>query len=160
MEQGIILHVIEDKEQLPERLDESRHAESFKTDDRRALLEKIESHLSEADAALLRNNFKGIERDPLLVAAAVAAIAHLRDKVPWSIILTSCVPELLAIFGAQIAAAVSGDYARLDVYRQALANKRYAFNNGGLVGLVTHAMALGFQERRLDTAVEEVSHAD
>ncbi len=122
------------------------------------LLEKIESHLNEADAALLRNNFEGVERDPFVVAA-VAAIAHIRDKVSWGIIPSSCVPELWATYGAQIAAAVSGDYTRLDAYRQVLANKRYAFNNSDLIHLVAHAMALGFQEKWLDTVVEEASSA-
>ena len=123
------------------------------------MLEKIESHLNEADAALLRNNFEGVERDPFVVAA-VAAIAHIRDKASWGIIPSSCAPELWATYGAQISAAVSGDYTRLDVYRQALAAKRYAFTNGGLIHLVAHAMALGFKEKWPDPAVEEVSHGD
>ena len=96
-----------------------------------------------------------MERDPLVVAA-VAAIVHLRDKVSWGIIPSSCVPELWATYGGQIAAAVSGDYTRLDAYRQTLAAKRYAFNNSDLIHLVAHAMALGFQEKWLDPDAEEV----
>ncbi|MFZ0944582.1 MAG: adenosylcobinamide amidohydrolase [Syntrophobacteraceae bacterium] len=123
------------------------------------LLEKIESHLNEADATLLRDNFKDLERDPLVVAA-VAAIVHLRDKVSWGIIPSSCVPELWATYGGQIAAAVSGDYIRMDAYRQALAAKRYAFANGDLIHLVAHAMALGFREKWLNPAAGEVSSKD
>jgi adenosylcobinamide amidohydrolase len=124
-----------------------------------SFLEQIAVHLDEDDAVLLRNNFACIERDPLVVAA-VAAIVHLRDKVSWGILPSSCVPEIWATYGAQIAAAVSGDYARLDAYRRALAAERYAYTNGDLVNLAAHAVALGFQEKWLDTAVEEVSHAD
>jgi len=121
------------------------------------LQEEIASHLSEADATLLRNNFKCVERDPLVVAA-VAAIVHLRDKVVWGILPPGCVPELWATYGAQIAAAVSGDYARLDAYRQALAARRQAFANGDLIQLVAHAMSLGFREKWLEPAAEEECH--
>lgn len=121
------------------------------------LLEMIASHLNETDAILIGNNFKGVERDPLVVAA-VAAIAHLHDKVAWGILPSGCVPELWATYGAQIAAAVSGDYTRLDAYRQALAAKHYSFTNTDLVRLAAHAMALGFQEKWFDPAIEEGFH--
>lgn len=132
------------------------HLERFGTT-RPLLQEEVASQLSEADATLLRNNFKCVERDPLVVAA-VAAIVHLRDKVAWGILPPGCVPELWATYGAQIAAAVSGDYARLDAYRQALAAKSYAFTNTGLIRLVAHAMALGFQEKWPDPGIEEGFH--
>ncbi len=125
---------------------------------RASFLEKAEAHLGEADAVLFRNNFECVERDPLVVAA-VAAILHLRDKVSWGIIPSSCVPELWATYGGQVAAAVSGDYTRLDAYRQTLAAKRYAFNNSDLIHLVAHAVALGFQEKWLDPDAEEVPSA-
>lgn len=121
------------------------------------LQEMIASHLNETDAVLLRNNFKQVERDPLVVAA-IAAFVHLRDKVVWGILPSSCVPELWATYGAQISAAVSGEYTRLDAYRHALAEQQYAFTNADLVRLVAHAMALGFREKWLGPAVEEGFH--
>jgi len=124
-----------------------------------SFLEKIAAHLDEANAVLLKNNFSCVERDPLVVAA-VAAIVHIRDKVSWGILPSSCVPEIWATYGAQIAAAVSGDYTRLDAYRRALAAQRYAYTNGDLVNLAAHAVALGFQEKWPDLPMEEVSHAD
>ena len=80
----------------------------------------VTAHLSESDAELFRNNFMGVERDPLVVAA-VAALVHVRDEVAWGILLEWCVPELWAAYGAQIAAAVSGNYNRLPLYRETLA---------------------------------------
>lgn len=133
------------------------HLERFGTT-RPLLQEEIASHLSEADAALLRNNFKCVERDPMVVAA-VAAIVHLRDKVAWGILPSGCVPELRAAYGAQIAAAVSGDYTRLDAYRQVLAAERYTFTNADLIHLVARAMALGFREKWPEPAIEEGFHA-
>lgn len=124
-----------------------------------ALLERVASHLNESDAALLRANFKCIERDPLVVAA-VAALVHLRDKVHWGILPSSCVPELWATYGAQIAAAVSGNYARIDAYRETIADQFYPFTNEGMLRLAAHAMALGFQEKWRDMTVEEDSHGD
>ena len=124
-----------------------------------SFLEKIEAHLDQADAALIRNNFECVERDPIVVAS-VAAIVHIRDKVSWGILPASCAAEIWATYGAQIAAAVSGDYARLDIYRGALAAKRYGYTNPDLVSLVAHAVALGFREKWRDRARDEVFHTD
>ena len=121
------------------------------------MLEKIVSNLKEADATLLRNNFKGLERDPLVVAA-IAAIAHLCDKAAWGILPSGCIPEIRATYGAQIASAVSGDYTRLDFYRRALAAEDYPFTNAGLIDLTARAIALGFQEKWSEPALEEVIH--
>ena len=103
----------------------------------------------------MRLNFKVIERDPLVVAA-VAALVHLRDKTAWGILPESCIPELWATYGAQLAAAVSGDYSRLDAYRETLAAAQYKFTNEDMVLLVAHALALGFQEKWPDPSMEAV----
>lgn len=121
------------------------------------LLEKITAHLDEADATLLRNNFSGVERDPLVVAA-VAALAHLRDKAAWGILPSSCVPEIWATYGAQISSSVSGDYVRLDFYRRALAADNYPVTNAGLIDLAAHAIALGFNEKWTEPAIGETIH--
>lgn len=129
------------------------HLERFGATKER-LRENVAAQLNGSDSALFRANFSCVERDPLVVAA-VAALAHLRDKVAWSILPESCVPELVATYGAQIAAAVSGDYNRLPVYREKLAAEGYSFANGDLVRLAAHAMALGFQEKWPEPEVPE-----
>lgn len=110
------------------------------------LREDTAAFLNGADASLFRANFSCVERDPLVVAA-VAALAHLRDKVTWGILPQSCVPELAATYGAQIASAVSGDYCRLADYRDTLADGNYRLENVDLPRLVAHAMALGFRDK-------------
>ncbi|MGD9210855.1 MAG: adenosylcobinamide amidohydrolase, partial [Desulfobacteraceae bacterium] len=87
---------------------------------RQKMIEAVCSHLTKDDADLLRKNFMGIERDPITVAA-VAAIAHLKDKFTWGILPESCWSEVMGAYAAQIACAVSGDYGRLADYRKILA---------------------------------------
>ncbi len=124
------------------------HLERFGATKER-LREDVAARLNGSDSALFRANFSCVERDPLVVAA-VAALAHLRDKVVWSILPESCAPELAATYGAQIAAAVSGDITRLPAYRDHLAAASYTLTSGDLLSLAAHAMALGFREKWLD----------
>ncbi len=124
-----------------------------------ALLEATAAHLEEAEAVLLRNNFSVIERDPLVVAA-VAALVHVRDKVAWGILPQGCVPELWATYGAQVVAAVSGDYTHLEAYRKTLAALGSGLSNQDLVRLTAAALALGFHEKWPEPVIEEVSHGD
>lgn len=113
---------------------------------RESIQQEICSFLDKDDAALLVSNFTQVERDPL-VTAAVAALVHVRDKVKYGILPKSCIPELWASYGAQVAAAVSGDYTRCPAYRETLSKARYTFENPDLVRLAAHAIALGFQEK-------------
>ncbi len=122
-----------------------RHLERFGAG-RESLIEQIAAHLTEDEARLLRVNFDGLDRDPLLVAA-VTALVHIRDEVTWGILPGGCVPELCASYGAQIASAVSGNYARLPRYRDTLALARYSVANEDLLRLVAQAIALGFQDK-------------
>ncbi len=126
---------------------------------REGLRENVAACLSGPESALLRENFSCVERDPLVVAA-VAALAHLRDKVTWGIIPESCVPELAATYGAQVAAAVSGDYTRLPGYRDTLAAESYSFANVDLIRLAARAMALGFAEKWTEPALQEEPETD
>lgn len=143
----------------PERLRSALiHLERFGTTGA-SFLEKICSHLCEADAVLLKNNFPCVEKDPLVVAA-VAAVAHIRDKMSWGIIPEGCAMEIAATSGAQIASAVSGDYSRFDAYRGVLAAKCRSFGNSGLIDLVSHAVALGFTDKWPKAATEEPAHED
>jgi adenosylcobinamide amidohydrolase len=105
-------------------------------------------------AALVTANFTAIERDPF-VAAAVAALIHLWDKVTWGIIPVSCLPELRATYGAQIAAAVSGKYTLFPGYRDRLAGCSLGDGDEGLILLVEEAIALGFEDKWPDCREEE-----
>ena len=122
-----------------------RHMERFGAT-RETMTAAVASRLDKEKGALLTAIFTGVERDPFVVAA-VAALVHVRDKVAWGILPASCVPELWATYGAQIAAAVSGNYGLLPGYRDALAN---CCGNGGdenFIRLVEQAMALGFKDK-------------
>jgi adenosylcobinamide amidohydrolase len=114
-----------------------------------ALIPEVAALLPEKEALLYRNNFLMVERDPLVVAA-VAALAQVHDEITWGILPSSCALELWATYGAQIAAAVSGDYARFSEYRTILAAAKYPKANEGLLLLVAHSIALGFCEKWLD----------
>lgn len=122
------------------------HLERFGLSEDRLREDTAAFFLDGADANVFRANFSCIERDPLVVAA-MAALAHLRDKVTWGILPQSCVPELAATYGAQIASAVSGDCSRLADYRDMLADGNYRLENVDLPRLVARAMALGFRDK-------------
>jgi len=122
-----------------------RHLERFGAA-RDGVIKAVAAHLEEKKGVLLAGNFTGIERDPLVVAA-VAALVHVRDKVTWGILPRSCVPELWATYGAQVAAAVSGDYASLPAYRDRLAGQHCGSDDQDFLRLVEHAMAMGFQDK-------------
>ncbi len=122
-----------------------RHLERFGTT-RQDMTAAIASLLGEEKGALLRENFTVIERDPFVVAA-VTALVHVRDKVAWGILPESCLPELWATYGAQVAAAVSGDYGLLAGYRDSLAACRDNGSDEDLIRLVEKAMALGYKDK-------------
>jgi len=111
-----------------------------------ALISAVEALLSEKKAELFRNNFLAVERDPMVVAA-VAALVQVHDEITWQILPSNCALELWTTYGAQIAAAVSGDYVRLSEYRSILAAAKYPKANEGLLPIIAHAIALGFSEK-------------
>jgi adenosylcobinamide amidohydrolase len=110
--------------------------------------ESVAALLDESKGTLFRANFSAVDRDPLVVAA-ISALAHIHDKVEWGILPESCVPELLATYGAQTAAAVSGVYDRMSFYRSALAEE-CASSHNDLLKLVARAFAYGFQDKWAD----------
>lgn len=122
-----------------------RHLERFGAS-RDGLIASIAPLLGEERGALLARNFSVIERDPLVVAA-VAALVHVCDKVTWGILPRNCGVELWATYGAQVAAAVSGNYALLPRYRDKLADTRHSDEDEDFLHLVEHAVALGFQDK-------------
>jgi adenosylcobinamide amidohydrolase len=111
-----------------------------------SLISTISEHLSENEAALLRNNFRGIFHDPPTVAA-VAALAHLKDKFAWGILPPLVWGEVMGSFAAQVSAAVSGRYEKIAEYRQTLAPKVSENTNRHFVILAARALALGFKDK-------------
>ena len=111
---------------------------------REGLKAAIAACLIKRKGDLFAANFTAVDRDPLVVAA-VAALAHVSDRVAWGILPESCMPELRATYGAQISAAVSGIYERLPFYRAALAACTSA--DCDLLNLVERAVALGFRDK-------------
>ena len=114
--------------------------------DKESFIRDVTAHLSEGNAELFRNNFMVVERDPLVVAA-VATLVHVRDEVAWGILPDGCVAELWTTYGAQIAAAVSGNYNRLPAYREALAEVERPMSCECFLSITSRAIAMGFSEK-------------
>lgn len=130
-----------------------RHLERFGAA-REEMKNGIARRLGEEKGTLFAANFTGLERDPFVVAA-VAALVHLRDKATWGILPGSCEAELWVTYGAQIAAAVSGDHASLPAYRTRLAEKSRGPGDGEFLRLVEDAFALGFNDKWPDNTDKE-----
>lgn len=122
-----------------------RHLERFGAL-RESMKTAIAARLDDEKGDLLAAVFNGLERDPLVVAA-VAALVHVRDKLTWGTLPESCMAEYWANYGSQIAAAVSGNYKLLPVYRESLAGKHYGAGDQDFLRLVEHAVALGFHDK-------------
>jgi len=121
------------------------HLERLGTSEKE-LCQKIGEFLCKDDADVLEMNFSNIVKDPLTVAA-VAALMHLRDKFLWGILPDSCIPEVLAAYGAQISAAVSGKSNRSHAYMQMLSASDMSLEKHAFLDFVCKALALGFKEK-------------
>lgn len=121
------------------------HLERFGLD-AESLTQKVAARLDESAAELWRRNFRGIDHDPLTVAA-VAALAHLKDKFSWGFFPPLSYSEIMAAQAAQIAAAVSGKFEHLEAYRRILAPQAGESDNPAFLALAAHALALGFQDK-------------
>ncbi|NOY13811.1 MAG: adenosylcobinamide amidohydrolase [Deltaproteobacteria bacterium] len=107
----------------------------------------ISAHLDTEQASLLAHNFSGINRDPLTVAA-VAALAHLRDKFSWGILPQTCGNEIMAAAAAQLSCAISSRYDRMEDYRLVLGNNSgRPTTNEDFLQLCWQAFALGFSDK-------------
>lgn len=124
------------------------HLERFGIN-REGMREAVCRHLDPDQAALLRENFTGIERDPVTVAA-VAAMVHLKDKFTWGVLPAACWSEVMGAYAAQTACAVCGDYSRLAQYRETLAPAGADTDNRAFAMLVCRALALGFGDKWSD----------
>ncbi|OPY50133.1 MAG: Adenosylcobinamide amidohydrolase [Methanosaeta sp. PtaU1.Bin112] len=114
--------------------------------DEQQMCQAIAELLSENDADLFRKNFANVIKDPPTVAA-VAALVHLRDKFLWGTLPMSCLPEVMALYGAGISAAVSGKSYRIYGYMQALCILHKSLDKHEFLGFVYQAFALGFSEK-------------
>lgn len=116
---------------------------------RQSLRQGIADHLEGETAEVLKENIDVIIRDPLVVAA-VAAMVHLRDKIAWGILPSSCRQDIMAAAAAQLACALSGRYDLAASYRDALAGAASHADNRRFLALCHRAMALGFADKWAD----------
>jgi adenosylcobinamide amidohydrolase len=121
------------------------HLERFRIDDPE-LCQRIGEFLSRDDAHLFQHSFSNIIKDPLTVAA-VAALVHLRDKFIWGTLPKCCLAEVMALYGAQISAAVSGKSHRIYAYMQILSSMQKSLDKYAFLEFVYQAFALGFSEK-------------
>ncbi|NPV62314.1 MAG: adenosylcobinamide amidohydrolase [Methanotrichaceae archaeon] len=109
----------------------------------------IGEFLSRDSADLFERNFSNIIKDPLTVAA-VASLVHLRDKFVWGILPKSCIAEVMACYGAQISAAVSGKCYRIHAYTHILSSLQMSLEKHAFLEFIYQAFALGFSEKWSD----------
>jgi adenosylcobinamide amidohydrolase len=121
------------------------HLERFGCDSR-TIQAGISRSLPEEDHQILADNFTGIMRDPVTVAA-VAAMVHIRDKFTWSILPYSCYREIMGNAAAAVACAMSGCYGAMARYRNELGNLLTSRDNTTFLDLCFRAMALGFHDK-------------
>ncbi len=105
-------------------------------------IERVATHLPDDLAELARLNRHVLERDPLVVAAAIGLI-HVHDQMGWGTIPAPCRGEAMANHGAQVAAALSGDYSRYPQYRISLAQSGFLVPDA----ILAYAVALGFKDK-------------
>ncbi len=110
------------------------------------LLQGISGHLTGEQARLLADNFRDMDRDPVTVAA-VAALAHLADKLTWGILPAGCRQEILGAAAAQVACSVGGRWQALAHYREQLGPAADAGDGATFCALCCRALALGFADK-------------
>lgn len=132
------------------------HLERFGADESR-ILSLMRGFLSPCDAALLKDNFSCLDRDPV-IAAAVVALVHLRDQLAWEVLPKSCAVDILSLFAAQIAVSVSGRCDKLTAYRSALYPRGDIFENEHFIELICRAAAAGFADKwRFESGLENAA---
>jgi len=137
------------------------HLERFGIDERE-LCQGVGEFLSRDNAYLFEQNFSNIVNDPITVAA-VAALVHLRDKFVWGVFPKSSMPEVMALCGAQISAAVSGKSHRMYDYMQVLSALQMSLDKHVFLEFIYQAFALGFSEKWTDPQsemCEETGHSE
>lgn len=113
---------------------------------RERLMEMIAARLADSDAMIFRRNFGGLDRDPMVVAAA-CALVHLYDKYVWGVLADSCMGEIFVMQGALFAAAVSHRQERLARYAQALDGVPWGKDPETFLDFITIVWALGYADK-------------
>ncbi len=114
---------------------------------RAGIIEAVARHLEQDDAEVFCNNADCIDQDPL-VAAAMAALVHLRDKLNWDILPQNCLPDIAAAYGAQLASAVSGKVDRFLVYMtRAVRITPSNLEAEAFIDFTCRMLAMGFAEK-------------
>ncbi len=108
--------------------------------------DQVSSHLVPEDAELWPK-VEGVVLGDALVVAAVAALVHIRDQMVWEIIPDNCLPEILASYGAQIAAAVSCKHKKILAYRSRADSQDHSLENSVFTGFICRMLALGFSDK-------------
>jgi len=93
------------------------------------------------DARLFEQNFRGVDGDPMVVAAA-AALAEVVDQQRAGILPASCAGELLREYGTRLGTAVAGSGAGSEELATALEPL-----GTDLPGAVATALSVGFAQR-------------
>ncbi|MDR2612266.1 MAG: adenosylcobinamide amidohydrolase [Deltaproteobacteria bacterium] len=97
-------------------------------------------------AALFQANSKAALCDPA-VAAAVAALMHLRDQFSWGTFPPLLWPEIMGAQAALLAAAAGGDLGKSEGYRGRLAGLSADASREGFTRLVGAALAMGYSDK-------------
>lgn len=113
---------------------------------REAVMEMVAARLSPDEGELFRKNFGGLDRDPLVVAAA-CALVHLFDKHTWGVLPDSCMGEIFVMQGALFAAAVSHRQERLFSFTAALETRQWGPEHETFLDFITTAWALGYADK-------------
>jgi adenosylcobinamide amidohydrolase len=103
--------------------------------------ERAREVLDEADALLFHQNFRGVDADPMVVAAA-AALAEIVDQQRAGILPDSCASELFREYGARLGQAVAGSGTMVERLNAALEPL-----GTDLPEVITTALVVGFGQR-------------
>ena len=106
----------------------------------------VRGHLDPEDAELWPKVEDVVLGDSLVVAA-VAALVHIRDQMVWGIIPDNCLPEILATYGAQIAAAVSCKHEKVLTYKSCSDTAGRSLDNPSFTAFVCRMLAMGFSDK-------------
>ncbi|MDR2456773.1 MAG: adenosylcobinamide amidohydrolase [Deltaproteobacteria bacterium] len=110
------------------------------------LLDLIASNLDQGNAELMRENHRGLIHDPM-VAAQVAAMAHLRDKFQWKILPWSVYAEVMSRQAALLAVEAGGRLDRFGLYYDEISRNPPGESNQAFLALAAKAMAMGFADK-------------
>jgi adenosylcobinamide amidohydrolase len=96
--------------------------------------------------SLLTQNINTIDRDPLVVSA-VMALLTIRDRILQEVLSPLSIAEVIASFGAQLSAAVSGKFDRVPEYRKQLPVDVDIREKSGFIRFIGASIAIGFSDK-------------